>query len=237
MHNTELRMISDRRRARRGQGDPLRRWLALFLVLASIVAAFSIFNRDVDWHSRNRLARKRGDTANHNGNYEAARAHYEAALANNPYDWETHLALADILAHKLNVPDGALTHYSFALAYSPEPSIVEGARQAITVLRLIRTGELENPYDAVDDMFRAMEGGARELFMRRLSIGLRADADAFWEAWNARGRGSISSIKIVYGHDGFYDAALELDFPDDTTMLMHFRCPLRDIWRLDLSFP
>lgn len=237
MHNTELRMISDRRRARRGPGAPLRRWLAVFLVLASIAAAYAILGRDVDWQSRNRTARKRGDTANHNGNYEAARAHYEAALANNPYDWETHLALADILAHKLNVPDSALRHYSFALAYSPEPSIVEGARQEVTILRLMRAGELENPYDAVVDMFRAMEEGTKELFTRRLSIGLRNETDAFWEAWKARGRGSISSMKIVSGHDGFYDAALELDFPDDTTLLMHFRCPLRDIWRLDLSFP
>ncbi len=44
-------------------------------------------------------------------------------------------------------------------------------------------------------------------------------------------------MTIVSGHDGFYDAALELNFPDLTSMSMHLRAPIRDIWRLDLSFP
>lgn len=237
MANTELRMMSDRKRFRRGTGDPLRRWLALFLVLGSIAAAYVLFSRDVDWETRNRSARKQGDTAYHNGNYEAARAHYEAALANNPYDWETHLALASILGTKLNAPDDALKHYTFALAYSPEPSIVDGALQQIAILRLMRSGELENPFDALEDMFQAIEADAQSMFARRLSIGLRDDLDAFWNAWKARGRGSVASMNIISGHDGFYDAAIELDFPDDTTMFMHLRAPLRDIWRLDLSFP
>ncbi len=237
MQNTDVRTLSERKRIHSRPGDRPRRWLAIGLALIALAAAWAVLGRDVGWERRSRASRERGDTAGRNGNYEAARTLYETALANDRYDWETHLALADLLAHKLDDPGDALRHYTYALAYSGNPSIVEATRQEMTILRLMRSGELENPRDAVEDMFLSVEGGARDLFAQRLSGGLRPDEDAFWQAWTQRGRGSIEGMRIANGHDGLYDAALEVAFADGTTMLMHFRCPLRDIWRLDVSFP
>ena len=236
MHNTDLRLSSERKRVN-GLTNPVRRWAALLLVLLALAASFLIFTRDVNWEGRNRVGRMHGDTAYRNGNYESARAHYEAALANNPFDWKTHLSLANILFHKLNDQSGALRHYLFAVAYSPEPEVVEEARELIQLLRLMRAGELENPYVAIAEMFLAVETGAADVFQRRLSIGLRDDTAVYWEAWRKRGSGSVTGMRLTSGRDGFYDAALELEFPDATSMLLHMRCPLRDIWRIDLSFP
>lgn len=237
MAKTELRMQSERGRSRPGGNLPLRRWLAVILVLLSFAAAYAILSRDTDWEERGRASRAKGDTAYHNGNYRAAGEHYENILADNPYDWEVHLALANILAQKLNDPDDALRHHTLALAYSPEPTIVEDTKQKIAVLRLLRSGELENPYDAIEDMFLAVERDSEDMFARRLSVGLGQNPDPFWNAWKNRGRGAITHMSIVSAHDGFYDAALELDFPDSTSMSMHLRAPIRDIWLLDLSFP
>lgn len=236
MSNTIYRLSSERYRAKSGD-DPLRRWAALMLVLLCIVAAFLVFSRDVSWESRRREARALGLTAEHNGNYEAARRHFEAAVANHPYDWETHLSLANILNYRLNDPDNALRHYLYALAYAPEPSLLRDAQNEVDVLNLVRRGQIENPHDALDDIFAALEANAESLFYRRLSIVLRADAKAFWDGWKQRGRGTVSGVRIVSRHDGFYDAMVELDFPDETAMSVHLYCPLGDIWRLELSFP
>lgn len=218
-------------------GGPLRRWLAVTLVLISAAGAFMIFSRDIDWESRNREARRFGLTAEHNGNFEMARTYYEAALANHPYDWETHLSLANILHHRLNKQDDALRHYLYALAYSPEPSIVESTRAKIEILRLMRSGKLENPVHALEDMFLTLDAGAEQGFYRRLSISLREDGQTYWQNWMARGRGQITFTRISSTHDGFYDAQMELDFADNTSMSIHMYCPLQDIWRLELSFP
>ena len=237
MANTEPRVMSDRKRIRSGQGDSLRRWLALFLLLTALVAAYAALSRDTKWEERSRASRLQGDTAYHNGNYQTARTLYETALADNPYDWETRLALANILAKNLNAPDDALKHYTLALAYSPEPSIVDDTQHQTAILHLLRSGELENPQDAIEDMFVAIETDAKHLFTRRLALSLRHETDKFWDAWKKRGRGAITNMTIINAHDGSYDASLELDFPDSTAMSLHLRSPLRDLWRLDLSFP
>ncbi|MCD8350019.1 MAG: tetratricopeptide repeat protein [Planctomycetaceae bacterium] len=236
MPNTTLRLLSDRYRTK-GPGDPLRRWLAIFLALAAIVAASYIFSRDVNWQKRAEEARQLGITAYRNGNYELARGYYETALANHPYDWVCHLNLADLLFRRLDNPDGALRHYLLSLAYSPEPSINEEVRESIDIIRLMRTGELEDPRDALNDMFMAVDTLAMPAFMRRLSIELGEDRLAYWNAWRARGPGTITRVIITSNHNGFYDAFVELHFEDGTDMSMHLICPLRDIWRLELSFP
>lgn len=236
MSNTIYRFTSDRYR-KKGGDDPLRRWAALMLVLICVVAAFLIFTRDIAWEPRRREARGLGLTAEHNGNYAVARIQYETALANHPYDWETHLSLANLLNYRLNDQDNALRHYLYALAYSPEPSLLRDAQSEVEILKLIRRGEIENPYDAIDDIFSAVESNAETLFYRRLSIVLRRDAKAFWEGWRKRGRGTVSGVRIVSRHDGFFDAQIELDFPDATSMSIHLYSPLRDIWRVELSFP
>ena len=236
MPYSPFQFISDRHRAR-DPNDPLQRWVAVVLMLTAAAAAYLVFTRDVDWESRMREARQQGLTAERNGNFALARSFYESALANHPYDWETHLSLADILHHQLNNQQDALKHYLFALAYSPEPSIAERVQGEVVILRSIMSGELENPQDALEDMFLALENGAEASFYRRLSVVLRDDAKAYWEGWRQRGRGTVSTVRIASTHNGFFDAQVELDFPDGTAMSVHLYCPLRDIWRLDLSFP
>ncbi|MCD8139914.1 MAG: hypothetical protein LUE17_09085 [Planctomycetaceae bacterium] len=236
MPNTTLRLLSDRYRTK-GPGDPLRRWLAIFLALVSIVAASYIFSRDINWHNRAEEARQLGLTAYRNGNYELARGYFETALTNHPYDWSSHLNLANLLFRRLDDHEGALHHYLLSLAYSPEPSINEEVREAIDIIRLMQTGELEDPRDALQDMFLAVEDLAMPAFMRRLSIELGEDRHAYWEAWRARGPGAVTRVIITSNHNGFYDAFVELQYADGTEMSMHLICPLRDIWRLELSFP
>lgn len=236
MQHTTMRRFSDTVKTR-GLGGVARRWLALGLLALAAVSAYLILTRDIEWGSRSREARRAGITAETNANYPEARRHYETALANNPYDWETHLALAKLLYHQLNDYDNALRHYLYALAYSPDVSFVAQVEQEIAVLRLIRSGQLENPLDALSDMFLAVEEGAEQIFRRRLALRLRADFPDYWRAWNRRGRGTVTYCNITATRDGFYDAVVELDFPDQTTMSMHFVAPLQDTWRLELSFP
>lgn len=232
---TSIRRITDSSRA--GPNNPLRRWLAIALVVFSIGSAVWIFNRDVDWEVRRREARNQGLTAFNNGNMEEARRQFEMALINQPYDWETHFSLANVLNNHLGDSEGALRHFLYALAYAPDISELPNIEAKIAVLRMIHSGELENPLDALEDMFMAVEANSPNVFRRRLSPKLRDDFTAYWEAWRRRGRGMVTYYHVDSEHNGFYDAVLEMDFGDDTTMSMHFYCPVRDIWRLELSFP
>lgn len=214
-----------------------RSWTAVVLSVLALAGALLVFSRDVAWQTRSQEAVERAQTAVVNGKYELARGLYMDAIANNPYDYETHQALAEILNHRLNDHEGALRHYLYSLAYSPEISGSEAVRREITILGLIRSGELENPLDAIEEMFNCVEGNAKKAFIRRVEIRHRGDGDAYWEGWRKRGRGVVTGMRITNNHEGFYDAAMELRFPDDTVMLVHLLCPLRDIWRLDLAFP
>lgn len=232
-----MRLSSRTRSMRRGSGGGKIRLLAMALVVVSATAAYVVLTRDVDWDRRSRAQRHLGDTAVVNGRFKEARVHYQEALADNPYDWRVHLALADILSHKLNAPVEALRHYLLTLAYSPTPSIQETVSSEVAILRLIHSGELENPFDAVEDMFQAVEQDAERLFTMRLSDELRGSSDVYWNAWTQRSRGGIADVQIVAGQDGMYDAAVELVFPDMTGLRLHLRCSLRDVWRMDLSFP
>lgn len=235
MSKTSIRRASEI--AVSGQASPLRRGATIFLIAVCIATAVWLFNRDTEWESRSLEAKVAGQTAEDNGNHEEARRCYEAALANNPYDWKTHLALANLINYRLNDPDAALQHYLYALTYCPVPDSLSEANAQVAILRRIRKGELENPYDALEDMFLSVEATAENAFRRRLSPRLTDDADAFWNAWRARGRGKVTFCAIASERNGFFDANLELDFPDNTVMSMHLYCPSNDIWRLELSFP
>lgn len=235
MGGTTVRFTSDRKRGP-GRGG-WRRWLALLLGLLAVAGALTLFTRDVNWRARSHEAKRRAVGAYHNGNYEAARDAFIEALENNPYDWESHHRLAGLLNHRLNDPEGALRHYLYTMAYSPDSDIVEPTKREINILRLIRSGELENPVEAIEDMFQSVESNAPKAFMRRLEEQLRRDGDAYWHGWTQRGRGTVVWTKITSNHEGLYDAAVGITFPDETAMLLHMQCPLRDIWRVDLSFP
>jgi tetratricopeptide (TPR) repeat protein len=233
---TTLRLISDRRR-HRGSGNPVRRALALVLAVAVIAAAYFVFSRDIDWENRSRKARQQGLNAYYNGDFGLARKHYEAALADNPYDWMTHRSLANLLFRRLNEPEDALRHYLYSEAFSPELGVNEEVKGDVEIIRLVRSGELENPRDAIDEMFQSVDAGAIAAFMRRLSPNLREDRLAYWDGWNRRGRGVLTRMVIVSNNNGFYDAFVEMQFADGAAMSMHLICQLRDIWRVELSFP
>jgi tetratricopeptide (TPR) repeat protein len=228
---------STTRSNRRRRHGGLQFWAALVLALVAGTAAWLVFSCDIDWPARNRAARRLGLAAEDAGDFPRARAHYEAALADNPYDWNTRLSLANLLNHRLGVRDEALRQYLLALAYSPDHEIIPATEEEIRILRLIRSGELEDPSLAVDDIFAAAGTGAKWLFLRRLDPTLRAGGESYWEGWKRRGRGEIRYSHVASGHNGLYDAVLELAFPDGAVMAVRLRCPLRNTWRLSLSFP
>ncbi len=236
MANTNLR-IESKRYAKKGPINRSRQILAAVLVLATVSAAYLVFTRDVSWERRNSGARRQGLNAVHNGNFLAARDYFQNALANHPYDWRTHYNLANIQSHRLNDPEAALKHYLYTLAYCPESAILARARAEVDILRLVRSGELENPADALNDMFDSAEGGARWLFEQRLSLPARGEAEAYWQGWRKRGRGMLANLRIRIRGESLYDAYMEVRYPDGTVMSMHFTARLRDIWRLSLAFP
>lgn len=236
MSGITSRYLSDRHRDKKRR-ESLRYWVALALSLVAAAGAILVFSRDVAWPSRSQDAARRAKTAVMNGKYGEARTLYMEAIANNPYDYENHLALAQILNHRLKDYEGALRHYLYSLAYSPEIGGSESVRREIVILGLLRSGELENPVAAVEEMFLCAEGGARASFLRRVEIQHRGEGEAYWEGWRKRGKGEVTGVWIKNTHEGFYDAAVELRFLDETVMLVHLLCPLRDIWRLDVGFP
>ena len=214
-----------------------RRAIALILLFSVCAMGVWLATRDFRWEQRAEEAKLRGTTARQNGAFKTASIHYQEVLANNPHDWEAHLALASLYDHRLDKPGEALKHYLYALAYSPEPSIAGEARSSVDIIRLRMAGDLENPADALDDMFMSVESGSRDLFRHRLGDSLRPDIDAFWNAWNARGRGSIIYSRIAVLGDNLYDAYIEISYQDGSEMSMHFVCVENDVWRLYASFP
>lgn len=236
MNPTTVRRISERD-AIRGPRQPLLRWAAVFLAILTIGAAAWLLSRDVGWENRRREAKALAQAAAENGNFQSAKQYYLVALANQPYDWESHMALARIDYLRLSDFESALRHYLYALAYTTNQPVAQEAREEIEILRLIRLGELENPRDALEDMFLAAEEGAERMFITRLSPELAEDAESYWQAWSGRGRGELRYCRIRKGNDGFFDANIELHFPDETTMSMHFYCVKGTVWRLELSFP
>ncbi len=220
-----------------------RAWLALAVACAAAAAAWLVFTRDVGWPVRARDARIRGRQAEAAANYAGARAFYEAALADNPYDADTHLRLARLLSRRLLDRAAAHREYLYALAYSPDPMIIPDVEAEMRILTLLQSGELEAPENAIADMTAAVEAGAEGLFRLRLDPSLYGGKDAgeagaaHFRAWRERGAGKIVYSRVETDGSGMYDAELELAFPDGSSMSMHFRCPLRSIWKLSLSFP
>ncbi|MCC8190803.1 MAG: hypothetical protein LIP77_09260 [Planctomycetes bacterium] len=218
--------------------DGLLRPLAAVTALAAVIcAAVFLFSRDVHWQRRQRAFSRQGRLAEDNGNYDIARHYYLMALANNPYDWQTHYTLATMLNHQVSDYQHAVRHYYYALAYASDPTVLDASRKEVELLQLVLSGELESPLDAMEDLFLAVEAGAPESFTARLSLRLRPDAAVYWQAWNRRGRGRVTHTHISGGRDGFFNARVDVDFPDGTSMSMHLLSPLHDLWRLDVSFP
>lgn len=236
MNPNTIRRVSDRDGAR-GPRFLLMRWSAIFLATLTVCATIWLLGRDIGWESRLREAQAAADSAIKNGNFRSAKEHYLLALANQPYDWESHLALARLEMLRFNDYESALRHFLYALAYSPEQSTAQEVKGDIEVLRMIRRGELENPRDALEDMFLAVEEGARLVFLSRLAPNLESVSDAYWQAWSQRGRGFLNYCQIRGGNDGIFDANIELFFPDNTSMSMRFYCVKGSAWQLELSFP
>ncbi|MCC8180749.1 MAG: hypothetical protein LIP23_07575 [Planctomycetes bacterium] len=214
-----------------------KRWPYAVGALLLLLAAFWLFGRDTMWELRSREAKIRGEAAEFNNLPDIARINYESALASNPYDWETHLALAGILHHWLNDQDNAHRHYLYAMAYCPDDSVADEIGRTETIVRLMREGEIENPMDAVEDMFQAVEADAYRVFYHRLTPELNLYFDLFWHGWKSRGRGRIFYQNITLEDDGGYNAAVEIRFSDGTDLCARFRSRRHDIWRMSLSFP
>lgn len=215
-----------------------RRVLAAVLVVLALLSALLVFSRDVEWRERRQEARRMGIMAEENGDYQIARRHFETALACHPYDWESHLSLAELLNYRIGDYENALRHYLYCLAYSPEPSAADPVRKKISILRLIRSGELEDPRDALADMLLAARMEARQTFERRLSEDLLPEAAHYLESWRRRGPGEVFYARVLSGRDGCFDATVGLSFPEDETLMsIHLRCRPRDVWQLSLGFP
>ncbi len=231
-----MRRIPDTERIR-GYRHPGRRWLAFILICSAIAGGAWLFSQDTGWETRQREARRHAHSAETGGNYVAARTFYETALANNPYDWETHLSLARILNRRFGDYDNAMRHYNFALGYAPDPAAMRNVQRELAVILMIRQGELENPWDAVEDIFLAVEANTEALFRLRLSPRLNDAPTAYWNAWRTRGRGTIVYCSVKDETDGFFDANIELVFSDGTSMSMHWYCVKGQVWRMEASFP
>ncbi len=227
---------SDSVRMRKRDGGWSRR-IAVVLLLAAIGVAAWLYQRDTDWEERSRDHRSRGVAAMNNNQYLEARVHFEAALAANPFDWTAHQLLARVFGNFLHDNSGALRHYLYALAYAPESTDVKEMTDQVDVLYLIRAGFLESPADAIEDMFLAVEAGAKSAFFSRLSPRLRGDFAAYWDGWSRRGRGVVTYQRVWKEQSGLYDARVSVAFPDQTALSMHLLCSARDTWRLDVAFP
>ncbi len=231
-----MRRSSDTEVRTKDAGRSVHAWAAVILLLSAIVLAAWLVGRDTDWEERSAAERESGLSTLANYRFPEAKVHFETALGINPYDWATHLSLAQVLSRHLNDNAGALKHYLLALAYAPEDADLKPLTDQVDILSLIRSGFMEDPTDAVEDMFMAVEAGVKSAFYRRLSPRLRGDFAAYWEAWNLRGRGKVVFRRIAR-EGGDYDALLAIAFADQTTMSMHFHCIARESWRLDVSFP
>ncbi len=225
---------TQRIRRSRGVLELLRFYAAIIFALAAIAAACFVFTRDIGWPARSREARRRAHAAEADGDYLRARSAYEAALSGNPYDWETSLELANLLNHRLGLRADALRHYLRALAYSPDPSIIPETEAKIRILRLLRAGELEDPRDALEDMFTAAESGAKALFLRRLDRESRLEGEQRFREWRGRERGRTVLGRIEEDRNGRYEAMLDVHYPDGTEMPVRMRCLPRDVWRVIL---
>ncbi len=210
----------------------LRMGAAIVFTLCAAGAAWLVFTRDVDWPVRNREARLRGHAAEGGGDYVLARSWYEAALASHPYDWDTRLQLANLLNYRLFDREGALVQYLYALAYSPDPSIAAETEAKVRVIRLLRGGELEDPADALEDIFVAAETGAEDLFLSRFAEeATGTEGNDLWEAWRGRGRGRVQFSRVESGRDGVYVALLEVEYPGGEAAPVRMRCRVRELWK------
>lgn len=212
-------------------------WPAAIGVALLLAAAILLFSRDIQWLSRARAARARAAAGALNGQIEVARDSYGEALNNDPYDWEDHLSLARILYHWLDDHENALRHYLYARAYCHDPAVGEEIDRAVAILSLMREGGLEDPGDALEDMFAAVEADSEFLFRQRLTGAPLRDSDLFWRAWRERGRGKVIYHSITPEPDGGYDAMIGIDYPDGVNMNLRLTSRRHDIWRLYLSFP
>lgn len=200
----------------------------LTLLLASL---------DLDWERRSGEARAAARLAEELGEYASAAILYRAALADQPYDWESRLALADIQYRYDRDTSVALGNYLAALAAAPEEYAGAATARKMRILRLFRSGALEDPADAVDDMFLAIEAGAELAFARRFAPELLSDAGTYWSGWRERRRGKVVSRRIFENGGGPYGAIVELAFPDDSRMSVRLVGTESGAWRLVSGFP
>ena len=101
----------------------------LALLLASL---------DLDWERRNGEASAAALMAEERGEYAVAARLYQDALADQPYDWKSRLALADLQFRHERDCSPALGNYLIALAGSPVEKAGADTARKMRILHLFR---------------------------------------------------------------------------------------------------
>lgn len=227
--------FSDTVRGRDAVGPARRRLAGLLLFVVAALTAW-VFLRDADWQARSRFARTMGLSSSRAGDMQQAIRHFEDAVTADPYDWRSHRNLADIQFNRPGNRNAAFKHYSLALAYAPPFIDMLGPNRQRDILALLRAGTIEEPADCLEDMFLAVDAGAKEAFRQRLSPNMARDFASLWEEWVRRGRGTVRTRIIVPVDDG-YRAEAKLDFPGRSPASVDMTCRPGSVWLVERFTP
>lgn len=217
--------------------DGLRTGLTTALFALCAACAAVLMTRDVNWRHNHDRAIELGDAAGRAGDYSLAERHYRRAVEFNPYSPLAHLNLGALLDRRLADNENAMKHYRYSQKFGGVEQYDAFIKNGIAILDMIGAGVLEDPAYALEDIFLAVEAGSLDSFKARLAPALAGDADRYWRSWRERGRGDLRYRRMRRRIGGRYDAALDIAYPDGTSMSMHFSCSPREPWRLSLAFP
>ncbi|MDR3212077.1 MAG: hypothetical protein LBU79_09205 [Planctomycetota bacterium] len=211
--------------------------LGLLLLLASVLLAIFVLTQDVNWQNDHNDCLSAAIQAAGEGSYDEALTFFQAALGFNPYSPEAHLGLGIILDHNFGDNIGALRHYQAALRENPLLPDHQKAIFALPVLEAIISCRIEDPQDAIEDMWLAVTENMPLLFRSRLGPDALAQAEVYWQAWRERGRGKLvrRRVRLSEGHP--YEVVLSYSFPNGEIKSLRFACQEGEPWRLDLAFP
>jgi len=148
-----------------------RRWAAALALLGLVAGC------DVDWEERANQTFLKAARAQQEGDFQRAYGLCQQTLKDNPYHAEANLRLAEMLDQRLfrqkQAASLAIYYYERYLDLGlTEARTVTRVRQALAMLEKIRSGELEDPADAVDDFLAAVRANQMRPFAERLDAQL-----------------------------------------------------------------
>ncbi len=210
---------------------------AVGMLIVCLLLLSWIATRDLQWKRKHDAAMEHGTWAANADDFQAARDYYLQALIFNPYSPEAHYRIAEIYGSFFGENEEALKHYAAALDFAPKQQRAVEAANAIAVLEMIMAGILEDPVDAVEDMYIAASQQSLASFSNRLDPTLPGNAGAYMKAWSERGKGVLRHRRIRQRSDDEFDAVLSFSYANGDRMSMHFTCQPGQPWKLDASFP